>query len=100
MAIGMKVKSLLSEESGEAVKGQGRTGRGPLIARASSSMNVEKLDDAATVKPLKSKRPGSEKNGSKMGRLVKKLTDRKGISCIGNLQNNGFESTGHTGENL
>nr|GEU39969.1 hypothetical protein [Tanacetum cinerariifolium] len=98
VAIGMKVKSLLSEESGEAVKRQGRTGRGPLIARASSSLNVEKLDDAATVKPLKSNRPGSEKNGSKMGRPVKKLTDRKGISRLGNLQNNGSESTGHTGK--
>jgi hypothetical protein len=63
VAIGMKVKSLLSEESGEGVKRQGRSGRSPLIARASLSLNVEKLDDAATVKPLKSNRPGSEKNG-------------------------------------
>ncbi|GKC61212.1 hypothetical protein Tco_1088810 [Tanacetum coccineum] len=44
----MKVKSLLNEESGEAMKKQGRTKRGPLIARASSSLNVEKLDDATT----------------------------------------------------
>lgn len=34
---------------------------------------------------------------SKMGRPAKKLTDRKGVSRLGNLQNNGSESTGHTG---
>ncbi|GJU29626.1 hypothetical protein Tco_1173215 [Tanacetum coccineum] len=40
-----------------------------------------------SVKPLKSKRRGSEKNGSKMAHPVKKLTDRKGISRLGNMQN-------------
>ncbi|GKD04271.1 hypothetical protein Tco_1179245 [Tanacetum coccineum] len=59
---------------------------------------IGKLDDATLLKLLKSNRPGSEKNGSKMGRPVKKLTDRKGISRLGNLQNNGSESTGHTGK--
>ncbi|GKD40923.1 hypothetical protein Tco_1261130, partial [Tanacetum coccineum] len=78
-----------------AMKKHGRTGRGPIIARASSSLNMEKLDDATSVKPLKSNRPGSEKNGSKMAHHVKKLMDRKWISRLYNLQNNGSESTGH-----
>ncbi|GJU78269.1 hypothetical protein Tco_1275339 [Tanacetum coccineum] len=57
-------------ESGEAVKKQGRIERGPLIVRASSSLNVEKLDDATTQWP------------SKMAPPVKKLTDRNGISRL------------------
>nr|GFC46514.1 hypothetical protein [Tanacetum cinerariifolium] len=32
----------------------------------------------------------------KMDHRVKKLMDRKGISRLGNLQNNGSESTRHT----
>ncbi|GJX41718.1 hypothetical protein Tco_0256708 [Tanacetum coccineum] len=84
------------DKSGEAMKKHGRTGRGPIYAKASSSLNMEKLDDATSVKPLKSNRPGSEKNGSKMAHRVKKIMDRKWISRLCNLQNNGSESTGHT----
>ncbi|GKD31152.1 hypothetical protein Tco_1241930 [Tanacetum coccineum] len=57
---------------------------------------IGKLDDATLLKLLKSNRPGSEKNGSKMAHRVKKIMDRKWISRLCNLQNNGSESTGHT----
>nr|GEX72014.1 hypothetical protein [Tanacetum cinerariifolium] len=92
----MKVKSLLIEESGEAMKKHGHTRRGPIIARSSSSLNMEKLNDATSVKLLKSNTPGFEKNGSKMAHRVKKLMDRKGISRLRNLKINGSESTKHT----
>lgn len=63
LAIGMKIISVINEESGDGGKKQGRSGRGPLIARASSSLTGEKLDNPTMVKPLKSNRPGCEKNG-------------------------------------
>lgn len=94
LALGMKIKPVINEENGEGVRRQGRSGRGPLIARASSSLAGEKLDNAATPKPLRSNRPGCEKNGSKLGRPLKKLSDRKGFSRLGHLQNNGSDYTG------
>ncbi|KAD7479894.1 hypothetical protein R6Q59_008727 [Mikania micrantha] len=94
LAIGMKAKSVINEESGEGAKKQGRSGRGPLIARASSSANGDKLDNTPMVKPIRSNKPGSEKNGSKSGRPLKKLSDRKGFSRLGNLQNGGPDCSG------
>lgn len=95
LSIGMKVKSVINEESGEGVRKQGRTGRAPLIARPSSSLTGEKLDNGTMVKPIRSNKPGCEKNGSKSGRPLKKLSDRKGFSRLGQLQNNGSESPGN-----
>ncbi|KAI7730244.1 hypothetical protein M8C21_023081 [Ambrosia artemisiifolia] len=94
LAIGMKAKSVVNEESGEGVKRQGRSGRGPLIARASSSVSGDKLDNTPMVKPIRSNKPGPEKNGSKSGRPLKKLSDRKGFSRLGHVQNGGSECTG------
>ncbi|KAI3793541.1 hypothetical protein L1987_36160 [Smallanthus sonchifolius] len=94
LAIGMKAKSVTNEESGEGVKRQGRSGRGPLIARASSSVAGDKLDNTPMVKPIRSNKPGPEKNGSKSGRPMKKLSDRKGFSRLGHLQNGGSDCTG------
>ncbi|KAF5770550.1 hypothetical protein HanXRQr2_Chr14g0660661 [Helianthus annuus] len=92
LAIGMKAKSVtvINEESGDGVKRQGRSGRGPLIARASG----DKLDNTPIVKPIRTNKPGSEKNGSKSGRPLKKLSDRKGFSRLGHLQNGGSDCTG------
>lgn len=94
LAVGMKVKSVSNEESGDGARRPGRSGRGPLIARASSSLTGDKLDNAPMVKPIRSNKPGCEKNGSKSGRPLKKLSDRKGFSRLGHLQNNGSDSTG------
>ncbi|XP_076957399.1 uncharacterized protein LOC143632862 [Bidens hawaiensis] len=94
LAVGMKAKSVIKEESGEGVKKQGRGGRGPLIARASTSVTGDKLDNTPMVKAARSNKPASEKNGSKSGRPLKKLSDRKGFSRLGNLQNGASESTG------
>ncbi|KAI3705257.1 hypothetical protein L1987_75491 [Smallanthus sonchifolius] len=92
-ADGIKVKPVINEESGDGVKTQGSCGRGPLIARASSSVTGDKLDNTSMAKPIKSNKPGCEKNGSKSGRPLKKLSDRKGFSRLGHLQNGGFDCT-------
>ncbi|KAI7747597.1 hypothetical protein M8C21_019113, partial [Ambrosia artemisiifolia] len=91
LAVGMKVNSVVKEESGEDVKRQGRSGRDP---RASSSVTGDKLDNTSMVKPIRSNKPGCEKNGSKAGRPLKKLSDRKGYSRPGHLQNGGSNCTG------
>ncbi|KAI3809265.1 hypothetical protein L1987_25236 [Smallanthus sonchifolius] len=96
LADGIKVKPVINEESGDGVKRQGLCGRVPLIARASSSVTGDKLDNTSMVKPIKSNKPGCEKNGSKSGRPLKKLSDRKGFSRLGHLQNGGSDCTGKT----
>lgn len=58
-----KNKFLVKEEIGDGVRRQGRTGRGPSISRASMSPVREKMDNAATTKPLRNIRTGSDKNG-------------------------------------
>ncbi|CAI9273175.1 unnamed protein product [Lactuca saligna] len=95
LPVGVKVKSVINEESSEGgVRRQGRSGRGPLIARASSSVNGEKMDNSPMIKPVQRNRPGYEKNGSNKGRPLKKLSDRKGFSRLGHLQNSGKDFTG------
>ncbi|KAF5799071.1 hypothetical protein HanRHA438_Chr07g0310531 [Helianthus annuus] len=93
-AVGTEVKSVITEESGEDVKRQGRGGRGPVIAKASSLVTGYKLDNTSTVKPIRSNKPGCEKNGSKAGRPLKKLSERKGFSRLGHLQTGGSDCTG------
>lgn len=75
----MKKNKLLNrEEIVDGVRLQGRTGRGSSTSRISVSPRRDKLDSPTSIKPLKSSRPGSEKNGSKSGRPpLKKLSDRK-----------------------
>ncbi|XP_059628443.1 uncharacterized protein LOC132271164 isoform X2 [Cornus florida] len=78
-----KNKLLTKEEIGDGVQRQGRSGRGSLFSRASISPIREKLENAGATKPLRSSRPGSDKNGSKSGRPLKKLLDRKAFSRLG-----------------
>lgn len=58
-----KNKLLNKEEIGVGVRRQGRSGRGSSISRASTVATREKLETPASTKPLKSMRPGSERNG-------------------------------------
>ncbi|KAL3523657.1 hypothetical protein ACH5RR_016491 [Cinchona calisaya] len=78
-----KNKFLAKEEVGDGIRRQGRSGRGSSVSRASMSPVTEKLDSAPSTKPLRSMRPGSDKNGSKSGRPLKKVSDRKGFSRLG-----------------
>ncbi|XP_057979002.1 uncharacterized protein LOC131165336 isoform X2 [Malania oleifera] len=92
-----KNKTLSKEETGDGVRRQGRTGRGSSFSRASISPMREKLETPATMKPLRSTRPSTDKNGSKSGRPpLKKLSDRKAFSRHGHPPNNG--SPDFTGE--
>lgn len=85
-----KNKLLNKEEIGVGVRRQGRSGRGSSISRASTVATREKLETPASTKPLKSMRPGSERNGSKSGRPpLKKLSDRKAFACPGHISTNG-----------
>ncbi|XP_076894510.1 uncharacterized protein LOC143546816 [Bidens hawaiensis] len=86
LAVEVKVKSIIIEESGKDVKR-------PLIAKASSTITGVKLDNTPIVNPIRSNTTGCEKNGSKSGRPLKKLSDRKGVSGVGQ-KNGGSDLTG------
>eukprot|EP00268_Persea_americana_P054071 TRINITY_DN6165_c0_g2_i9.p1 TRINITY_DN6165_c0_g2~~TRINITY_DN6165_c0_g2_i9.p1 ORF type:complete len:938 (-),score=240.33 TRINITY_DN6165_c0_g2_i9:380-3193(-) len=73
-----KNKVATDEDVGDGVRRQGRTGRGFGPTRSSMSPTMEKVDNAATVKQLRSVRLGSDKIESKAGRPpTKKLPERK-----------------------
>nr|DAD28824.1 TPA_asm: hypothetical protein HUJ06_030292 [Nelumbo nucifera] len=79
-----KNKMLVKEEIGDGVRRQGRSGRGSSLSRACVPPIREKLENAATAKPLRSTKPGSDKNESKSGRPPsKKLSDRKAFARPG-----------------
>lgn len=56
-----KNKVTTDEDVGDGVRRQGRTGRGFGPTRSSMSPTMEKVDNAATVKQLRSVRLGSDK---------------------------------------
>ncbi|XP_076936838.1 uncharacterized protein LOC143604157 [Bidens hawaiensis] len=87
LAVEMKVKSIIIEENGKDVKR-------PLTARTSSTITGVKLDNTPLVNPIRRNKTGCEKNGSKSGRPLKKLSDRKGVSSLGHKQNGGSDCTG------
>ncbi|KAL2539849.1 hypothetical protein Adt_00827 [Abeliophyllum distichum] len=84
-----KNKIVVKEKKGDGLQRQGQSGGVSPFSRPSISPMREKLDKAATTKPLRSARSGSDKNGSKSGRLLKKLSDRKGFSRIVDVANGG-----------
>ncbi|XP_042012997.1 uncharacterized protein LOC121761414 isoform X4 [Salvia splendens] len=78
-----KNKIMAKEEIGDGVRRQGRSGRISPFSRGSISSTREKLDIVPPSKPLRNARSGSDKNGSKSGRPLKKQSDRKGVSRLG-----------------
>ncbi|KNA22642.1 hypothetical protein SOVF_032520 isoform B [Spinacia oleracea] len=92
-----KSKLLTKDEIGDGVRRQGRSGRGSSLPKGSISPLREKLENSTVGKPVRSSRPGSEKNGSKSGRPpLKKHSDRKGFTRLGPLPNS--SSPDFTGE--
>ncbi|KAL2541497.1 hypothetical protein Adt_02475 [Abeliophyllum distichum] len=87
--ISKKNKVVVKEENGDGVRRQGQNGRVSPFSRASISPMRDKLDNAAPAKPLRNARSGSDKSGSKSGRPLKKLSDRKGFSRLGHVANGG-----------
>ena len=61
--IAKKNKILIKEDIGDGVRRQGRSGRGSAFSRACISPMREKFENPTTTKPLRSARPGSDKNG-------------------------------------
>ncbi|KAK4359680.1 hypothetical protein RND71_021909 [Anisodus tanguticus] len=91
-----KNKLLVKEETGDGVRRQGRSGRCSAFSRNSMSPTREKFENQVTAKPLRNSRPASEKHGSKSGRPLKKHSERKGFSRLGNPLSSG--SPDFTGE--
>ncbi|XP_040968802.1 uncharacterized protein [Gossypium hirsutum] len=73
-----KNKLMTGEDTGDAVRQQGRTGRGITSSRSLMPIMVEKFGNVGTAKQLRSARLGLDKAESKAGRPpTRKLTDRK-----------------------
>ncbi|KAH9769067.1 hypothetical protein KPL71_011853 [Citrus sinensis] len=84
LLLAKKSKTLVKEEIGDGVRRQGRSGRVSSHSRASILPMREKVENPPSSKPLKSTRPGSDKNCSKSGRPpLKKFSDRKMVSRLG-----------------
>ncbi|XP_057550809.1 uncharacterized protein LOC130828822 isoform X2 [Amaranthus tricolor] len=79
-----KSKLPVKDEVCDGVRRQGRSGRGSSLSKDSVSPSREKLDNPAMVKPVRSARPSSEKNGSKTGRPPLKKHS-KGFTRLGPL---------------
>ncbi|KAJ6986618.1 hypothetical protein NC653_019981 [Populus alba x Populus x berolinensis] len=85
LLITKKNKTLGREDTGDGVRRQGRTGRGP-SSRTNISPMREKLENPASTKPLRNMRPISDKSGSKTGRPpLKKISDRKAFTRLGQI---------------
>ncbi|KAL1557763.1 hypothetical protein AAHA92_08306 [Salvia divinorum] len=84
-----KNKIVAKEDISDGVRRQGRSGRVSSFSRASISPTREKLDTVVATKPFRNARSGSEKSGSKSGRPLKKLSDRKNFSRLGHMTNGG-----------
>ncbi|XP_022889525.1 uncharacterized protein LOC111405065 isoform X2 [Olea europaea var. sylvestris] len=87
--VSKKNKVVVKEEIDDGVRRQGQNGRISPFSRASISPMREKLDNVAPAKPLRNSRSGSDKSGSKSGRPLKKLSDRKVFSRLGHVANGG-----------
>ncbi|XP_021685356.2 uncharacterized protein LOC110668421 isoform X2 [Hevea brasiliensis] len=91
-----KNKILNEEETSDGLRKQGRIGRGALSSRASISPVREKLESPASTKPARSTRPVSDKNGSKSGRPLKKILDRKAFTRVQTATCGSPDFTGET----
>ncbi|XP_015577676.1 uncharacterized protein LOC8271907 isoform X2 [Ricinus communis] len=92
-----KKNKLLTNEIGDGVRRQGRSGRGSSLTRPGIHVVREKLENLPTIKPLQSVNAVSDKNKSKTGRPPsKKLKDRKSSARVGPIINSG--SLDYTGE--
>uniref|UniRef100_A0A6M2EFF5 Uncharacterized protein n=1 Tax=Populus davidiana TaxID=266767 RepID=A0A6M2EFF5_9ROSI len=86
-----------TNEIGDGVRRQGRSGRGSSLTRPGTHPVREKLENLPAVKPLQSSKAASDKNKSKTGRPPsKKLKDRKAVVRVGPMPNS--SSLDFTGE--
>ncbi|CAL1403946.1 unnamed protein product [Linum trigynum] len=91
-----KKNKLPTNEVGEGVRRQGRTGRSPSLTRPGVNSGREKLENQPTMKSISIVKP-PDKNKSKSGRPPsKKLKDRKAVARVGPMLNG--NSSDYTGE--
>ncbi|XP_012079784.1 uncharacterized protein LOC105640155 isoform X2 [Jatropha curcas] len=88
---------LHTNDIGDGVRRQGRSGRGSSLTRPGFHTVREKVENLPTMKPLQSMKPASDRNKSKTGRPPsKKLKERKSLTRVGTIVNGG--SSYFTGE--
>ncbi|XP_019428234.1 PREDICTED: uncharacterized protein LOC109336227 isoform X1 [Lupinus angustifolius] len=79
-----KKKLSFKEEIGENLHKQGRNSRGSPVLKTGITLMNEKIEISTLTQPIRSMKPGSEKNGSKSGRpRLKKSRNRKAIARLG-----------------
>uniref|UniRef100_A0A2P2MTC5 Uncharacterized protein LOC105112968 isoform X3 n=1 Tax=Rhizophora mucronata TaxID=61149 RepID=A0A2P2MTC5_RHIMU len=79
---------LNTNEIGDGVRRQGRSGRDSSLSRPGVPPAREKLENLPMTKPLPSGKPASDRNKSKTGRPPsKKLKDQRALACVGPMVN-------------
>ncbi|XP_042511995.1 uncharacterized protein LOC122087076 isoform X2 [Macadamia integrifolia] len=84
-----KNKIFVKEEIGDGVRRQGRSGRSSSLSRVGVPPVREKSENTATTKPLRSTRPGCDKNERSGRPPLKKLSERKAFARPGHVLNSG-----------
>ncbi|XP_043712575.1 uncharacterized protein LOC122661267 isoform X2 [Telopea speciosissima] len=84
-----KNKIFMKEEIGDGVRRQGRSGRSSSLSRVCVPPVREKSENTATTKPLRSTRPGCDKNERSGRPPLKKLSERKAFARPGHVLNSG-----------
>ncbi|KAE9618782.1 hypothetical protein Lalb_Chr02g0146301 [Lupinus albus] len=89
-----KKKMSFKEEIGEDLHKQERNSRDSPVLKTGITLVNGKIDISTLTQPIRSMKPGSEKNGSKSGRpRLKKSRNRKAIARLGH------PSTSHSPDN-
>ncbi|XP_034892802.1 uncharacterized protein [Populus alba] len=89
-----------TNEIGDGIRRQGRSGRVSSLTRPASHPVREKLENLPAAKPFQSTKGASDKNKSKTGRPPsKKLKDQKALNHAGLVPNSGsLDFTGESGD--
>ncbi|KAG5239358.1 spectrin beta chain, brain [Salix suchowensis] len=89
-----------TNESGESIRRQGRSGQVSSLTKPASHPVREKLENLPAAKPLQNTRGASDKNKGKTGHPPsKKMKDRKALMRVGLMPNSGsLDFTGESGD--
>ncbi|KAF9676379.1 hypothetical protein SADUNF_Sadunf09G0132500 [Salix dunnii] len=89
-----------TNESGDGVRKQGRSGQVSSLTRPANHPVREKLENLPAAKPLQNTKGASDKNKSKTGHPPsKKMKDRKVLMRVGLMPNSGsLDLTGESGD--
>ncbi|KAJ6410178.1 hypothetical protein OIU84_009638 [Salix udensis] len=95
-----KKKKSSTNESGDSIRRQGRSGQVSSLTNPASHPVREKLENLPAAKPLQNTRGASDKNKGKTGHPPsKKMKDRKALMRVGLMPNSGsLDFTGESGD--